>query len=162
MAEIKITIGGREFYVACHDGEEHSLQTAASLLDQEAGSLGVSFGRLPESQMLLMSGLMLGHKIATLNVQLRQATVAAQSVDNDVGERLRKSEEQVTIAQEAYAKVSAELAGLKSASEAIQTAVQDADEFRSAAIDTMEAMVKSVEDAAEKFKQQGGQNDKDD
>ena len=55
MAEVKVTIGGREFEVACRDGEEHFLQSAAGMLDNEAGALNEALGRMPETRMLLMA-----------------------------------------------------------------------------------------------------------
>jgi len=71
MPEIKIAIGGREFDVACQTGEEHFLKSAASYLDAEASVLTDQIGRMPESRMLLMSGLMLADKTAGMEEQLR-------------------------------------------------------------------------------------------
>ena len=64
MAQLDIKIGGRTFEVACADGEEHFLQTAAGMLDEEAEHLSSQIGRMPESRMLLMAGLMLADKTA--------------------------------------------------------------------------------------------------
>ena len=64
MAEVRISIGGREFTVACQDGEEHYLKTAAALLDTEASALTDQIGRMPAERMLLMAGLMLADKTA--------------------------------------------------------------------------------------------------
>jgi len=71
MPEVKITIGGREFEVACQTGEEHYLKSAATYLDAEASVLNTQIGRMPESRMLLMSGLMLADKTAGLDEQVR-------------------------------------------------------------------------------------------
>ena len=72
MPEIKITIGERPFTVACQEGEEHFLQSAAGMLDQEAMSLKDQIGRLPESRMLLMAGLMLADKTAGTEDRVRE------------------------------------------------------------------------------------------
>lgn len=71
MPEIKITIGSREFDVACQTGEEHYLKSAAAYLDTEASALASQIGRMPESRMLLMAGLMLADKTAGLEEQMR-------------------------------------------------------------------------------------------
>jgi cell division protein ZapA len=71
MPEIKVSIGGREFEVACQPGEEHFLKSAAQLLDNEATVLSSQIGRLPEARMLLMSGLMLADKTAGMEEQMR-------------------------------------------------------------------------------------------
>lgn len=71
MPEVTITIGGRNFEVACQAGEEHFLRSAGALLDGEASVLNAQIGRLPEPRMLLMAGLMLADKTAGMEEQLR-------------------------------------------------------------------------------------------
>ncbi len=62
MPEIVLEIGGRSFTLACDPGEEASLQTAAEMLAVEARRLEDAIGRVPESRMLLMAGLMLADR----------------------------------------------------------------------------------------------------
>lgn len=64
MPEVDIRIGGRSFTVACQEGEEDYLLSAAATLDAEAQVLVDQLGRVPESRMLLMAGLMLADKVA--------------------------------------------------------------------------------------------------
>lgn len=71
MPELTITIGGRNFQVACQSGEEHFLQTAAAMLDTEAQPLLSSMGRLPEARLLLMAGLMLADRTAAVEDENR-------------------------------------------------------------------------------------------
>ncbi len=71
MPEVTITIGGRDFEVACQEGEEHYLKSAALMLDTEASAVNSQIGRMPEARMLLMAGLMLADKTAGLEEQLR-------------------------------------------------------------------------------------------
>ena len=73
MPEVQIEIGGRTFEVACQAGEEHYLQSAAKMLDEEASVLAAQIGRIPEPRMLLMAGLMLADKTAGLQDKLREA-----------------------------------------------------------------------------------------
>lgn len=72
MPEVDIQIGGRTFQVACQDGEEHFLHSAAEFLDTEAMALMDQIGRLPEGRMLLMAGLMLADKHAGTEEQMKQ------------------------------------------------------------------------------------------
>jgi cell division protein ZapA len=71
MPEVHIEIGGRTFEVACQDGEEHYLQSAAKVLDEEASVLTAQIGRIPEARMLLMAGLMLADKTAGVQDKLK-------------------------------------------------------------------------------------------
>ncbi|WP_368346247.1 cell division protein ZapA [Pelagovum sp. HNIBRBA483] len=71
MPQVAISIGGRVFEVACQEGEEPFLTAAAEMLDREASVLTAQVGRLPESQMLLMAGLMLADKTAALEDKVK-------------------------------------------------------------------------------------------
>lgn len=73
MPNVEIQIGGRSFEVACQEGEEHYLRTAAKMLDEEATVLATQVGRIPEARMLLMAGLMLADKTAGAQDRLREA-----------------------------------------------------------------------------------------
>lgn len=66
MPEVKISIGGRHFDVACQEGEESYLHSAAKMLDDEAQVLADAVGPMPEARMLLMAGLMLADKTASV------------------------------------------------------------------------------------------------
>lgn len=72
MSDLEITIGGRNFIVACQPGEEQFLISAAAMLDAEAQPLVAQMGRLPETRMLLMAALMLADKTASYEDELRQ------------------------------------------------------------------------------------------
>lgn len=80
MPDVKVSIGGRDFEVACQDGEEHFLKSAAAMLDAEVAVLSDQIGRMPESRMLLMAGLMLADKTAGVDEQLQglEQKLAAQ------------------------------------------------------------------------------------
>ena len=79
MPEQVITIGHKEFTVACQPGEEQYLIAAAEMLDAEARVLLNQIGRVPAERMLLMAGLMLADKTAEAGdkVTAAQAEIAA-------------------------------------------------------------------------------------
>ena len=77
MPQIEIAIGGRTFEVACQEGEEHFLHSAAAMLDIEAAHMSEQIGRMPESRMLLMAGLMLADKTAGLEDKVREVEAEA-------------------------------------------------------------------------------------
>ncbi|MEM8849720.1 MAG: cell division protein ZapA [Pseudomonadota bacterium] len=71
MPEMTIEIGGRAFTVACQDGEEGYLTSAAEMLDREAQTLLAAGSRLTQDRMLLMAGLMLADKSLSAEEELR-------------------------------------------------------------------------------------------
>ena len=86
MPDVEVSIGGRSFAVACQDGEQVYLQSAAQILDNEAQVLADQLGRMTEARMLLMAGLMLADKTAGLEEELRRTQAAyaevAQSLED--------------------------------------------------------------------------------
>lgn len=88
MPHETITIGGKSFDVACQPGEEHYLRAAAAMLDTEATALIGQIGRLPETRMLLMAGLMLADKTAGAEDRVRQLESELASLQSELA-RLR-------------------------------------------------------------------------
>ena len=86
MPQVEIAIGGRTFEVACQEGEEHFLHSAAAMLDAEAAHLAEQIGRMPEARMLLMAGLMLADETAGLEDKVRalEAEAAKMRADMDM------------------------------------------------------------------------------
>ncbi len=91
MPEVDVEIGGRAFSVACQDGEESYLRTAAKMLDTEAAVVLGQIGRMPPERMLLMAGLMLADKTAALEDELR----AMQDKVANQDKALRSAEERL-------------------------------------------------------------------
>ncbi len=85
MIEVEITIGGHKFRIACAPGEEDQLDIAAKLLDREALALQSVNGRVPETKMLLMAGLMLGDKMKALEWE-------KSSIQNDLKDHQKQIE----------------------------------------------------------------------
>lgn len=94
MPEVTITIGGREFDVACQEGEEHYLHSAAKLLDTEAQTLIGQIGRMPENRMLLMAGLLLADKSASVEDQLKSMERKIGALQAEL-EEAREAEQKV-------------------------------------------------------------------
>ncbi|WP_298935714.1 cell division protein ZapA [uncultured Ruegeria sp.] len=86
MPELTIHIGGRGFEVSCQEGEETFLQAAAKMLDDEAQVLSDQIGRMPESRMLLMAGLMLADKTAATEEKVQALEAKLAEVESKLNE----------------------------------------------------------------------------
>ena len=84
MPEVTIHIGGRAFQVACQEGEEQYLHSAAKMLDDEAQVLSDQIGRLPEARMLLMAGLMLADKTAAVEDKIKEIETKLAERDAEI------------------------------------------------------------------------------
>ena len=63
MAEIDLTIAGRNYRVACRAGEEDNLRAAAMLVDAKSKEAIAGLGTLSESRQLLFASLLLADQI---------------------------------------------------------------------------------------------------
>ena len=97
MPEVTVTIGGRPFEVACQAGEEQFLRTAAGMLDTEARVLLDQIGRMPESRMLLMAGLMLADRTGGAEDQLRDAQARIAQLEEELKDLAARPPQRVEV-----------------------------------------------------------------
>ena len=63
MAEVELTIAGRNYRVACRAGEEENLRAAGMLVDAKSKEAIAGLGTLSESRQLLFASLLLADQI---------------------------------------------------------------------------------------------------
>jgi cell division protein ZapA len=114
MAHVSVTINGRQYRMACEDGQENHLIWLSGDLDRRIGQLRAQFGEIGDMRLTMMAAL----------------TVADELVE--AGKRLRRLEEELASLQDARA-VAAEraqatqaavAAALNSASERIERVIK--------------------------------------
>ncbi|MGE4611212.1 MAG: cell division protein ZapA [Paracoccaceae bacterium] len=84
MPEVTVSIGKRNFVLACNEGEEPHLKAAAKLLSAEADTLQSQIGRVPEARMLLMSGLMLADKVKEMEAAVGGAVTRIEELEAQI------------------------------------------------------------------------------
>lgn len=77
MAQISVTIDGKQFRMACEDGQEAHLETLAVDLDSRIKVMRQSFGDIGDLRLAVMAGLMLADEVSE---ERRKATAAAETV----------------------------------------------------------------------------------
>lgn len=63
MADVRLSIAGREYIVTCKNGEEERLDALGKLVDTKAREAGGSAGGLNESRQLLFASLLLADQL---------------------------------------------------------------------------------------------------
>ena len=63
MAEVDLQIAGRNYRVACRDGEEDNLRSAAQLVDTRSREALAGLGALSEARQLLFASLLLADQL---------------------------------------------------------------------------------------------------
>ena len=106
MPEVAINIGDKKFTISCQPGEESALEAAASLLNDEASFLVSEIGQLSEQKLLLMSGLMLGDKMASQSekltkceTELEEALLMIKKLEEDKNSQQDETLENETLEQ---------------------------------------------------------------
>lgn len=72
MATVNATIAGRQFRLACEDGQEEHLQTLASDIDQRIEGLRKQFGEIGDTRLTVMAALMVADEMSEAAHKMRR------------------------------------------------------------------------------------------
>ena len=72
MAQVNVTINGRQFRMACDDGQEGHLQKLARDLDERINGLRGSFGEIGDSRLTVMAALTVADELSETVNKLRR------------------------------------------------------------------------------------------
>jgi cell division protein ZapA len=72
MSQVMVTINGRQFRMACEDGQENHLQRLAADLDQRIERLRVNFGEIGDTRLTVMAALTVADELGETGARLRQ------------------------------------------------------------------------------------------
>ena len=114
MAHVSVTINGRQYRMACDDGQENHLIWLSGDLDRRIGQLRAQFGEIGDMRLTMMAALTVGDELV------------------EAGKRLRRLEEELAALQDARAVATeraqatqaAVAAALNSAAERIERVVK--------------------------------------
>jgi cell division protein ZapA len=81
MAQVTITIRGRQYQIACDDGQEAHLARLGRYLDERAAQLVASTGAISEPLLLVMVGLVVADELADAAAEIESVTAAAEGQD---------------------------------------------------------------------------------
>src|ERR1700687_1359788 len=85
MSQVSVTINGRQFRMACEDGQEAHLMELARDLDTRIEGLRSKFGEIGDTRLTVMAALTLA------------------DVVSETGQRVKRLEEEIAALQEARA-----------------------------------------------------------
>ena len=72
MAQVNATIAGRQFRLACEDGQEDHLQSLAKDIDQRIIDLRRKFGEIGDTRLTVMAALMLADQLVEATQKMRR------------------------------------------------------------------------------------------
>jgi len=72
MSQVNVTINGRQFRMACEDGEEARLLRLAADLDASIAGLRTRFGEIGDTRLTVMAALTLADELAETKDKLQR------------------------------------------------------------------------------------------
>jgi cell division protein ZapA len=72
MAQVNVTINGRQFRMACEDGQEGHLIELARDLDMRIGGLRGKFGEIGDTRLTVMAALTVADELAEAGLRLKR------------------------------------------------------------------------------------------
>ena len=72
MAQVTVLVNGRNYTLACEDGEEEHLSALASLIDSRVAELGRSVGQVGDARLMLMASLVVADELAFANERIEE------------------------------------------------------------------------------------------
>jgi cell division protein ZapA len=109
-SQVTVTINGRQFRMACEDGQEGHLKRLAQDLDQRIERLRARFGEIGDTRLTVMAALTIADELADMTGKVRRIEEELASLQ----------EARVASAEHAKATQAAVAAALNSAAERIE------------------------------------------
>ena len=72
MSHVSVTINGRQFRMACDDGQEDHLQRLAETVNAKVEELKGSFGEIGDTRLTVMAAIMVADDLAEANRRVRE------------------------------------------------------------------------------------------
>ena len=64
MAQVSVTINGRNYRIACDDGQEAHLTKLAEYIDQRVAELVEAVGQIGDTRLMVMAGLLIADELS--------------------------------------------------------------------------------------------------
>jgi cell division protein ZapA len=72
MSEVNVTINGRQYRMACENGQEEHLLKLSQDLDQRIAQLRTSFGEVGDTRLTVMAALTVADELAEAGKSIRR------------------------------------------------------------------------------------------
>ncbi len=99
MAQVSVTINGRQFRMTCEDGQEEHLEKLARELDGRIGGLRAKFGEIGDTRLTVMAAITVADELAEAGARvkrLEEELAALQDARTAISDRNKAA--QVSIA----------------------------------------------------------------
>lgn len=111
MSQVSIAINGRDYTIACDDGQEDHLTRLSDYLNNRIGEIIADVGQVGDARLLVMLGLLIADELSDSHAELAAARGEDTGTDFAIDGRKKADEEVVIIEIEALAEQIETIAG---------------------------------------------------
>ena len=110
MSQVSVTINGRQFRMACEDGQEGHLMNLARELDNRINNLRAKFGEIGDTRLTVMAAITVADELSETGQRIKRLEEELEALQNA----------QVTISDRNKAAQAAIAAALSKAAERVE------------------------------------------
>lgn len=81
MADVSVTINGRQYPIACEDGQEEHVTRLAAYVDRRATDLAGEVGQVGSAQLLIMVGLLVADELSDAFNEIERLQAEAKELE---------------------------------------------------------------------------------
>jgi cell division protein ZapA len=82
MSQVSVTINGRQFRMACEDGQEGHLMNLARELDNRIDNLRTKFGEIGDTRLTVMAAITVADELSEAGLRIRRLEEALASLQD--------------------------------------------------------------------------------
>ena len=96
MAQVEVTVNGRNYRIACDDGQEDHLIELAGFVDRKVAELVSAVGQVGDARLLVMASLLIADELSETYAALKEGQGAASveaheaEIANRLAERIER------------------------------------------------------------------------
>jgi cell division protein ZapA len=101
MSQVNVTINGRQFRMACEDGQEDHLVNLARELDTRISGLRTKFGEIGDTRLTVMAAITVADELAEAGLRIKkleEELAASQDARTLASDRAKAAQAAVAIA----------------------------------------------------------------
>ncbi|MDA0229700.1 MAG: cell division protein ZapA [Proteobacteria bacterium] len=91
MAQLSVTIHGRNYPIVCDDGQEEHVTRLAAYIDKRATEIAETVGQVGEGRLLVMTGLLVADELSEAYDEMERLQVASKSTEDTIRSETREN-----------------------------------------------------------------------
>ena len=91
MAQLSVTINGRNYPIHCDDGQEEHVTRLAAYIDKRAAEIASTVGQVGEGRLLVMTSLLVADELSEAYDEMERLQIAAKKSEETIRNETREN-----------------------------------------------------------------------